>query len=495
MTTENQNEETVIIGLKKEPLKSEREEKKRKVKRVIFTIVFCVLFCILGFSLGVYYIYQVHPTNRADSTNTLGEIEALLERYWVYAPEHEDLQTELEDKAFYGMTAFDEDPYTTYMSAEELKDFANGINMDYVGIGVQYTTVSGKAVIERVFKNSPAEKAGIQEGDIIVAVDSRRIDDLSSDEIKDLVIGEPQTKVVITVFRNNEELDVACIRDSLDSSVYCYTENDCVVMELSSFGENTAKECMKYLNDLENYNKIIIDLRNNTGGYQTSVKEIAGLFIGDKKVYLRQKDSRGNETADLTSCKKTYTNFNKIVLLTNGNTASAAEVFTICLKEQLPNVTIVGETTYGKGVIQSTNYLLNGGVLKFTTFNWYSPNGVSIHKTGIKPDIEVKLDDIAYEYYAEMSENEKYEYDSVSEINRTCELSLKFLGYEVDRFDGYFDEEFENALNQYKVDNGLEDNAVLDQKTYDSIISNTILELSKTENDPQYLKAIELLGD
>lgn len=492
--TEN-NEDKILVGLEKIPLKSEREEKKKKTKRVIITIALCVLFCVIGFAGGTIFTYVVHPVNKADATNTMGEIEALLEKYWIYAGDHENLQEELEDKAFYGMTSFDEDPYTTYMSNEELTEFANNINMDYVGIGVQYSTASGRAVVERVFKESPAEKAGFMPGDIIYAVDGISIEGTSTDEVKELVLGEPQTEVVITVIRNNEKIDLTCIRDSVDNSVYCYSENDYVVMELSSFGNSTGKESMAYLDEYIDYDKIIIDLRNNTGGYQTSVKEIAGLFIGNGQVYLRQKDSNGVEAADLTVCSKTYTNFKKIILLVNKNTASAAEVFAICLKEQLPYVTIVGETTYGKGVIQSTNYLLNGGVLKFTSYNWYSPNGVSINKVGIVPDVEILRDDIAYEYYIEMGEDESYEYDSISEITRICELSLKFLGYDVDRNDGYFSEKFKAALNSYKVDNGLENMDVLDKTTYESIISNTVLALSKPENDNQFLKAIELIKD
>lgn len=486
-------EETVVVGLEKIPLKTEREEKKNRIKRIIVTITLCILFCIIGFAGGTIFNNLLHPNYKTDATNTLGEIEAILKNNWIYANDHEDLIKELEDKAFYGMTSFEEDPYTTYMSSEELNEFSSNINRDYVGIGIQYSTATGKAVVSRVFKESPAEKAGFEPGDIIEAVDGKSIENLSTDEIKELVLGEPNTEVVITITRKNEKLDLICIRDSVDNSVYCYAENDYVVMELSSFGVNTGKDAIAYLDEYADYEKIIIDLRNNSGGYQTSVKEIAGLFIGNNEVYLIQKDIKGNEHSDVTSCSKTYRNFKDIILLVNRYTASAAEVLTICLKEKLPFVTIVGETTYGKGVIQSTNYLLNGGVLKYTSYNWYSPNGVSIHETGIKPDVEVMLDDVAYEYYEQMNEDEEYRFDSVSEITRICEISLNFLGYDVDRNDGYFDKQFENALNAYKADNGLENMGVLDTNTYESIISDTILTLSMPEKDYQFIKAIELI--
>ena len=178
------NNETVTVGFEKVPLKSEREEKSKKVKRIILTIVLSIVLLIVGFCGGYYFVYKMHPTNKSDSANTMGEIEGVLERYWIYNDDHEDLQTELEDKAFYGMTSFEEDPYTTYMSEKELEDFASGINMDFVGVGIQYSLTNNVAVINRVFVNSPAYKAGLQAGDIILKIGGTSVDGLTTEEIK-----------------------------------------------------------------------------------------------------------------------------------------------------------------------------------------------------------------------------------------------------------------------------------------------------------------------
>ena len=227
----NDNRESVFIDIKDEQLNNVNSKKPRK----LLVVVLCVLFLFVGFTGGCIFTYFVHPVNKADTTNTFGEIEALLENYWIYSNEYEDLQSALEDKAFYGMTAFENDPYTTYMSAEELNDFANNINMDYVGIGVLYSMNNDKALIERVFVESPAEKAGLKPGDIIEAVDGISIEGLTSEDIKNLVLGEEGSKVVISVTRNNNKLDFSVTRSPIDSSVYCYAENNYVVMELSSF--------------------------------------------------------------------------------------------------------------------------------------------------------------------------------------------------------------------------------------------------------------------
>lgn len=492
----NENkQEKVYLDLKKVPLESEKQEMKKKRRHVLLIVLLCFALLVFGFILGLLFNNALHPVNSVDPTHTFGEIEAVLENYYLYKNDYEDINTELMDKAFYGMTSFSDDPYTSYMSKEELKNFTSSINMDYVGIGVVYTLQDGFGVVQRVVLNSPAEKAGILAGDILIAVDGQSVEGLSSDEIKQRVIGEVGTNVKITIIRDGQTIDIDVTRGEVDNSVYCLTQDDHILLNIYSFGESTAKECVSYLDQYEDFQKIIIDIRDNTGGYQTAVSELCGLFIGNNEVYLKQIDSYGNEVEALTKCSKTYNNFEKIVILVNENTASAAEVFAICLKEKLDNVTIVGTTTYGKGVIQSTHYLANGGALKFTSFLWTSPSGVSINDVGIVPDVEVKMDDIYYSLYVSMEDDETYEYDSVSEVNKIVQLCFKYLEYDVDRTDGYFDESTANALYRFKVDNELELNEVLDKQAYDSIISLTLSNIYKGINDHQMDKAIQLINE
>ena len=267
-----------------------------------------------------------------------------------------------------------------------------------------------------------------------------------------------------------------------------------MILELNSFGADSAQECVKYLDEYADLDKIIIDIRNNSGGYQTSVKEICGLFIGPDKIYLKEKGLDGVEMADYTTAIKTYDNFRNIIILTNENTASAAEVFAICMREQCEGVMIVGTTTFGKGVIQTSRYLSNGGALKVTSYYWYSPNGVSIHKTGVIPDVEVRMDDICYEYFYSMADDETYEIDSVSEANRIAQLSLQYLDYEPSRTDGYFDEGTQAALLRFKEEHNLGSAAVLDRGTMEALISDVSRAISLDPlKDKQMMKAKELI--
>lgn len=487
------NQDKIIITMKKELLESERQELKQKRKNKFLIVLLCVFLFLSGTGLGFLIDRIIHPSYDVSANRTLGEIEFILDKYWLYSYDYEDFINEIEDKSFYGMTSFSNDPYTTYMSTKEQEEFSSNINMNYVGIGVQYETLDGIHTIKRVFKDSPAEIGGLQVGDIFLSVSGIDVTDLSTDEIKALVIGEAGTEVNFVVKRGNEEKEITCIREKVDSSIYAYTQDDYIVLELLSFGLDTANNCMKYLDEYTSYDKLIIDLRDNSGGYQTSVEEIAGLFIGNNKVYMIQEDKDANEVVDYTDCKKTYDNFKNIVILINQNTASAAEVLTICLKEQLDNVTLVGTTTYGKGVVQSQFVLSNGASLKVTTSKWLSPNHVWINGEGIKADEEVKLHDVMYQSFYVMKEDSFYQKDSVSTYTKTAQLALNYLGYDVDRNDGYFDEQTLQAIKKFQLDNGLIDSGILDVTTYNTIYYQVSVASTKLENDMQKLRAIELL--
>ncbi|MBQ1566483.1 MAG: PDZ domain-containing protein [Erysipelotrichaceae bacterium] len=486
-------DDRVYFDLERKPLKSEREEIRRRRMNVIKTFFSHLFVLLLGLVLGLSFSRIIDPDAKA---NIFDEIKYVMNKDWLYSSEFEDLGKELEYRAIVGMTSDEDDPYTSYMSKEEMEEFASAINLDYVGIGVQYSSSSGVPIVLRVFKESPAEKAGMQPGDIIKAIDGVQVDESNIDDLKELVTGERGSVVELEVQRGNQLLDLKIVRDSINSTVYASKEDDYVILEIDSFGESTALEIEKYLKDYEDISRLIIDLRNDTGGYQTSVRDCLRLFIGVKKPYLKQVDVHGNEQIDYTTAGKVFENFRDIVILTNKNTASAAEVFALVMKEEMENVTLVGETTFGKGVIQTNKRLSDGGILKLTSYYWYSPQGTSVHKEGIKPDIEIMMPDIYYESYYSLEEDETFEYDSVDDSIRVTQMALDFLGYDVGRKDGYFDQTFAEALNAFKLDSGLSDDGILDSRTFEQVVSRTRYVLSTDKSkDSQLMKAIEVLHE
>lgn len=491
-------EEKIRIPLKKVPLESERREIRQRKRKRILIVLLCVFLFIAGGALGVGISRLLStPYIQSFSNDKLSAIETYINSYWLYSDKYDDLKTTLEDKAYDGMLNFEDDPYTTYMSKEEYNEFTSSIDKNYVGIGVIVADNSGvgNISVSHVFKNSPAEKSAMLPGDLIVKVDGNDCLNTSIDYIKSLIIGEEGSDVVVTIFRNGEYIDLSIKRQAINSTVYAQIIEGQLVLKIMSFGTNTAKEIMAYLDEYPEYDRLIIDLRSNSGGYETSVREVAGLFLGKDKVILNEIFADGSEKV-LKSISDKYYDFEKIVVLTNEQTASAAEVLTIALKELHPNCVQVGTTTYGKGVVQSSFMLSDGSVIKITTSYWTSPLGNSFNSVGIVPDEEVYLDEALTSRMYTLNEDETLQYDSVSSVVRSIQLCLRYLDYGIDRYDGYFDKSLEKALMSFQKDLNLEPTGVLDSKTVDSIYNKVIYTFNSVPNkDYQLKKVLELIGD
>lgn len=490
------SEDKVRIKLQKELLESERKEKKQKRLRKFLIVLLCLMCLLSGTFLGIYISKKSKGVADVVVTESkYDRIATYMNSLWLYGPQVEDLDEIMADSAYRGMVEFSDDIYTTYFSKEEAKTFSDSINGDYVGIGCQFSVLNDFAIVTKVFKDSPCEKAGMQAGDIFYEINGEPAEELTSTEIKERVQGEAGTYVYINVIRGNEQKTLQIKREKINYTAYAYAENDYVVLELNSFGNGTAKEIKSYLNDYTDYSKIIIDVRGNGGGYETSVQEVVGLFIGQDKVVLREIDKDENEKIVYSTGDTYYDNFKTIVLLTNGNTASAAEVFTIALKEMHENCIQVGETTYGKGVVQATLPLGDGSYVKITRSYWLSPNGESFNGVGVEPDEEVYLHDLMYQRVTSFTYEDYYEYDDNNDAVKFCQLALDFLGYDVDRKDGYFSKSTAKALNAFKSDNALDSDGILDYQTYRALASeaNYVVYTDKTK-DNQWIKALELVN-
>ena len=490
-------EKKIVYKLEKHELASERKERKeRNLKRLLFVAI-CILCIWVGFSLG-YLFNRAGGAEPQDITanQKMEQIKGYMESFWLYANDYEDLDETLSDKAFYGMTSFDFDPYTTYMSAEELDEFSSGINLNVVGIGISYAKYAGVPTVLRVFKDAPAEKAGIQEGDQLIKVDGVDVIDKTTDEIREMVLGEEGTNVTITIRREGEEMDLDITRAEVDVTVFAEAVDDVVVLSIYSFGDHSFEEVRHYLDAYPDYEKLIIDLRDNGGGYQTAVEDIASLFLKEGSVVMKLIYGDGSENISRTSGDVCYDNFKKIIILTNGNTASASEVLTLALREQHPNATIMGTTTYGKGVVQTTVSIRDGSALKITTSKWLSSKDVWINGEGIEPDVEVRQDDVIYMNYDEFPEGKEFDADQVDHVIKVAEAGLKYLDYEVERTDGYFPESLKATIAQYQQEHDLEVTSTLNAETYEAIISGIVREWNfNKDKDYQMNAALEAMRE
>ena len=432
------------------------------------------------------------------SADKYDQVFNIMTKDWFFAGDIDNVAARLEDQALSGMTTNTEDPHTEYMTKQEITDFTQMINRNLVGIGVEFRTLdSGIHIIMRVLPDSPAEKAGVEVNDIIHAVDGKVVDGLSSKEIQDLVRGEEGTQVTIDFLRDGKTVTLTMKRAEVSSTTsWRIREDGIVYLQILQFGNSTATEVKDALDHFQQSgaSRILIDLRDNGGGYLEALQGVVDCFLAKDQVFLVREYSDGTKQEMKTDGGQ-YEGLGPIVLLVNGNTASAAEAFTLAMKEGRKDVTIVGTTTYGKGTVQVTKYFDDGSAIKYTNSKWMSPSGVWVNNKGIAPDEEVELPDILTSTYAEFAADENYAPDSVSDRVATMEKCLEYLGYAVDRTDGYFDDAAKEALLQFASDHQLESDGTLNQTMYNALLTNVVsMWLSDETRDTQLMKGIELLN-
>jgi len=490
-------EKKVRIQLQRHLWPDEIEERRHQKRSRILLIALLVCTFVLGMVVGgnVLSTKQAVPAS-SNVSSKLDSVYSILKHNWFFGANDENIDQNLIDRALYGMSTSEEDPHTGYMSSQELESFTTSIDMGFVGIGVQYTTADNLNMITRVFHHSPAEAAEVLPGDIIYRVDGVLVSEMEPDTLPDFVKGEEGSQVVIEFLRDNEIVEKTITRGAVQNTAYGeMLEGNIGYLEIYQFGSSTGYEVQEYLNLMseQGLTSLILDLRDNTGGYLDAYVSVVSCFVDEGQTVMKQVYSDGTEEISLSKGGK-FENIEEFVILVNGNTASAAEVLTIALKELKDNVTILGTTTYGKGTVQVTHTFRDGSALKYTTSKWLSPEGVWINGSGIEPDYTVDLPSVLYYTYARMEENEQYEMDSVSAYVQIAQEALDFIGYPVSRTDGYFDAVTETQLIAFQKEFGCEQIGILDTETFEALIAQVTKRWSiEKEADNQLMSALEVL--
>ena len=290
------------------------------------------------------------------------------------------------------------DPYLTYFPYEETTP-TYGIGVEVIVDSQGFPLYDGYFYISKVFGYSSANGV-LQEGDLISKVNGESVRYKNSNELK--IKGEKNTDVTISYIRDGKEYEVTLTRkDSVEHSVTRALYSNYAVLTIDGFTtstsgmKGTAELAEVYLKEIkkENIPNLIIDLRDNPGGYISAFKSLCELFIPKNKS-LGTYINKHQEVIDtpMTKSDDDYV-FDKIIILVNGNSASASESFSVCMKDNLSNVIVVGTTSYGKGIAQKTATLSDGSSLRYTYAEYFRPNGNKVHKVGIIPDYEIKLRD------------------------------------------------------------------------------------------------------
>lgn len=290
------------------------------------------------------------------------------------------------DSAISGMTNYLDDTYTSYLDEDKANSLKTELNKTYVGIGV----VLKDNKVVNIIENSPAHKAGIMAGDIVTKVNRNDVTDISKEQLAKM-INENSEGADIAVARNGEILEFDNIKpETLNSPSITYNmvENGIAYMKISVFSNTLSQQIKFAITELskQNMSKLLIDLRDNTGGYLEQAYESAELFLEKGKVVysLVDKSNKIKKVKDETEEKQNI----PVIILVNGNTASAAEIFAASLKDSY-GANIVGKTTFGKGKVQHTYSLDSGGLVKYTSSKWLRPNGQCIDNIGITPDYDI----------------------------------------------------------------------------------------------------------
>lgn len=290
------------------------------------------------------------------------------------------------------------DPYTVFLDPEESEIFNEDMKGSFSGIGVEIGFRDKLLTVIAPLKDSPGEKAGLLPGDKILKVDGEEIIGMSIDKAVSLIRGEKGTKVLLTIARDglDELKDIEIIRDTiiLKTVEWEVMENNIAHIKISQFKEETTFELDNKIGDILAIDPqgIIIDLRNNTGGYVGTVKEIAGRFL-DRGEVVFIEDYGDEKSIHKTIGNKRFFDI-PIVVLINEGSASASEILAGALRDNM-GVKLVGKKTFGKGSVQELKHLKDGSSIKITVAEWLTPNGTVINNNGVEPDfdVEITLDD------------------------------------------------------------------------------------------------------
>lgn len=383
----------------KEIINKKISKNEKKVNQECFSsfevVVIIVISIIFGSVLGS--IITINSGLKKSYSDSVDEIvntyNNIKEKYY------KDIDDkELLNAAVRGMVSSLDDPHTVYMSEDEAYEFNQSIEGSYEGIGATIGEVDEDIVVVDIFKNSPSDKAGLKINDVIRKVNNKVVKGKSLDEIVELI--KANKTVTFEVERGGKTKSIKIKTGkveipSVSSQVIQESGKKIGLISIDTFALNTYKQFKSELKNIEkkNIDSLIIDVRDNSGGYLDQVDKILSLFVSKKKV-IYQIETKGKikKYFSTGNGKRNY----KVAVLINGESASASEILAVAMKESY-GAYLVGVKTYGKGTVQEEYNLSSGASFKYTTEKWLTPKGKSIDGKGITPDKIVELNDTYYE--------------------------------------------------------------------------------------------------
>ncbi len=443
---------------------------------------------VLSILLIICIILPMTFAEETVDSDLINDIINMVENYYKYNITKE----ELIDAAYKGITDV-LDKHSTYFTKKEYKEFLDSLEGKLIGIGVFIEPEDGYIKVISPIEGSPASKVGMLTGDLIIKVDDIDIKDIEYNKSVDMIKGEENTKVKITVLRRGKEIDFDIIRQVINAPDITYEVRDEGIgyIRIIQFGDNVAREFEKALKDLQSKNikGLIIDLRNNPGGYLDQVAKIADWFLDkgqtilsvDYRVFPDEEYKAEKDAIDIP-----------VAVIINGGSASASEILAGAIKYNKKG-TIVGETSYGKGTVQNLMSLKGGSAIKLTTAEYLSAYKKPVNKVGIKPDYVVPYisdeDKEALSHFVPMIDDSIAHYGKKGLDVYGAQQRLQFLGYDVD-ITGEFNEKLAYALTKFQKEHNIKKLYAIYPETKEAL-DDAIKQLF--DKDPQYDKAFDII--
>lgn len=461
--------------------------------------IFLLLAIILVATFCFVWVQQMVVKKHEDEGALTGELSVVQEMFRLIGKEsvHEVEDEVLVEGALRGMTGAIEDPYSTYYSEEEAKMHEAALAGERVGVGIELSLQQGRFVIIAPIKGSPAEKAGVKPLDELVQINETKVAGKTMQEAVKLLQGEAGEELVLVVYREaiDQHLKLKMKREELknvavSSRVLPVQDEKIGHVMIHLFAENTLEQWVGALSRLqrEGVDGLVIDVRDNPGGYLHSVASVLSTLAEKGETFAYMENGAGEaepmktvQLEDLESLQEALERW-PIVVLQNAGSASASEVMTGAL-QSWERAMIVGTKSFGKGTVQESWDLSNGGQLKLSTNKWLTPEREWIHHVGVAPDIEVEQH--AAFFIERVSLAGTYEEGDFSEAVAYAQRALFALGYNVVKDDGYFDEHFGRIVEQFREDEQMVGGARLDEELFFMLGQRVDEYKQNVENDLQ----------
>jgi carboxyl-terminal processing protease len=387
-------------------------------------------------------------------------IQEIMENEWYYGIDDDNISSTLELKMILSMQDLSKDPHTKYLTS------LGSLSDSYTGLGVTINKYGEYYIVSEVSSTSSVE-AGIKKGDILVSVNGISVKNKTLKEVEELTA--QRVDVALGIVRYGNEINSANTitinaRNTTYNPITVFTReyNDNVAyIQITEFNLDTAQNIRNYFSSLDSkYDDLVIDLRGNPGGYISAVREVLDIFVRSNKVVMYTVDKHGSVTTVKTNDDMDYI-FDDIYILIDDDSASGSEALAAAMNYHLPNVVLVGETTYGKGSAQKTYSFEDGTYFHYTYALWKTPANAEINHIGVAPEI--------YDVNAGISSITLYDgnfklYD-YGEGVKSIQLFLSKLGYYSGEIHSFFDEETKSALMLFQKENGIDETGVFDNLT------------------------------